>query len=76
MTTEEHRQANVGMRKLMATYKEAEDMINIGAYVKGANPDIDRAVARHDDIEQFLIQGVDEKFEWDEVFSRLMELSY
>ena len=76
VTTAEHRQANVGLRKLMATYREAEDMINIGAYVNGSNPDIDRAITRHDDIEQFLIQGVEEKFEWDEVFSRMMELSY
>ena len=35
---DEHLKANIGMRRLMSTYRDAEDMINIGAYVKGSNP--------------------------------------
>ena len=76
VSEKEHLQANIGMRKLMSVYRDAEDMINIGAYVDGANPGIDRAVARHEEIEQFLTQGVDERFEWDEVYSSLVELSH
>ncbi|MDR0601705.1 MAG: hypothetical protein LBG42_04925, partial [Treponema sp.] len=49
------------IRKHMAVYAEAEDLVNVGAYHAGSNPAIDEAVARHGDIENFLIQAVDEK---------------
>ena len=74
VTDEEHRKANVGLRKLMATYRDAEDMINIGAYVKGSNPDIDRAINRNKNIEAFLTQEVEEKFDWEEMSERLIKL--
>lgn len=74
VTDEEHRKANVGLRKLMATYRDAEDMINIGAYVKGSNPDIDRAINRNSGIEAFLSQQVDEKFDWNEMSEKLIKL--
>ncbi|MBU0935308.1 MAG: FliI/YscN family ATPase [Spirochaetes bacterium] len=49
------------LRRLIATWEESEDMINIGAYVKGSNPAIDLAIEKHQAIEAFLIQAVDEK---------------
>ncbi len=49
------------LRRLIATYDEAEDMINIGAYVKGTNPGIDESIAKHQAVEAFLVQMVDEK---------------
>ncbi|HAP43161.1 MAG: flagellum-specific ATP synthase FliI [Spirochaetes bacterium GWD1_61_31] len=49
------------LRRLLATWEEAEDMINIGAYVKGSNPAIDIAIDKHQAIEAFLVQLVDEK---------------
>ena len=75
VTEEEHGMANIGLRKLLTTYREAEDMINIGAYVKGSNKDIDRAINRNKNIEDFLGQKVDEKFEWEEMYSNLVKLS-
>ncbi|MDR3304060.1 MAG: FliI/YscN family ATPase [Treponema sp.] len=48
------------MRRLMAVYAENQDLINVGAYHAGSNPLIDEAVARHDAIEQFLTQEVNE----------------
>lgn len=48
-------------KELLATYAEAEDLINIGAYKSGASPKIDRAVRLHDKMEQFLKQKVDEQ---------------
>ncbi|NQZ58092.1 MAG: FliI/YscN family ATPase, partial [Lentisphaeraceae bacterium] len=75
VTTDEHRIANVNLRKLMATYREAEDMINIGAYVQGANPLIDLAIERHGGIEGFLTQGTEEKVPWEEAYSDLISLS-
>ena len=40
------------VRELVSIYKEAEDLINIGAYVKGSNPKIDEAISKIDDIYQ------------------------
>ncbi len=49
------------IREILATYKEAEDLINIGAYVSGSNPKIDYAISRIDAVNQFLCQGMDER---------------
>ena len=46
---------------IMATYKKAEDLINIGAYVKGTNPKIDYAIEMIDRINPFLRQDIDKK---------------
>ena len=43
---------------LMAAYQEAEDLINIGAYVDGSNPRIDRAIALHEKILNYLRQEI------------------
>ncbi len=46
------------IRDFMATYSEAEDLINIGAYANGSNPSIDQAITFHEPIEDFLKQRV------------------
>jgi flagellum-specific ATP synthase len=48
------------IREWMATYAQAEDLINIGAYVRGSNPRIDQAVHVNEKINAFLRQGIDE----------------
>ncbi|MCH8557581.1 MAG: FliI/YscN family ATPase [Balneolia bacterium] len=47
-------------REILATYREAEDLINIGAYVKGSNPKIDEAIKKNPELESFLIQDLNE----------------
>lgn len=47
-------------RNILATYKEAEDLINIGAYAKGSNPKIDYAITKIDAINNFLRQDINE----------------
>jgi flagellum-specific ATP synthase len=49
------------IRRLMAAYAEAEDLINVGAYHTGTNPAIDEAIAKRDAIESLLTQEIDEK---------------
>ena len=49
------------MQEIMAVYDEARDLINIGAYVNGNNPDIDNAIAHHEQILDFLKQNVADK---------------
>lgn len=57
---EEHRKTASLARDLMATYKDSEDLINIGAYVKGSNKKIDMAITYNDSIEKYLKQGIRE----------------
>jgi flagellum-specific ATP synthase len=49
------------IRRLMAAYAENEDLINVGAYHSGSNPEIDEAIGKHGAIEEFLIQETGEK---------------
>jgi flagellum-specific ATP synthase len=53
------------MRRYLAVYREAEDLISIGAYKQGANPEIDEAVRLYPGIIQFLRQEMDEATEMD-----------
>lgn len=61
VVSESHLQAAQKIREMMATYKETEDLINIGAYKKGINPKIDLSVDMHESIDRFLKQKVDER---------------
>ena len=67
----EHMEANRNLRALMAVYKEAEDLIHIGAYVKGSSAKIDEAVQKIDKINEFLCQGVFEVQGFEETVDRL-----
>jgi len=58
VTSDEHRELSRQMRSHLATYREAEDLVNIGAYVAGSNPEIDGALRRMPNIRQFLRQDL------------------
>lgn len=60
VVSDEHFRRALRTRELMATYREAEDLINIGAYKSGSNPKIDQAIRADGAIEQLLRQSVDE----------------
>jgi flagellum-specific ATP synthase len=49
------------LRRHMATYAGAEDLISVGAYAKGSNPEIDASIERRADIEGFLVQPIAER---------------
>lgn len=63
---DEHKKTASLCRDLLATYKDSEDLINIGAYVKGSNKKVDMAINYNDAIEKFLRQGVKEHTEFKE----------
>ncbi|MPM20339.1 putative ATP synthase YscN [bioreactor metagenome] len=71
----DHYQAAQQLRSIMATYREAEDLINIGAYVQGSNPNIDKAISVIEGVKKFLQQGVYETTTLDQAVSRLTELA-
>ena len=58
----------------MATYNEAEDLINIGAYKKGSNPDIDYAIEKIWAVNDYVMQQTDEKFEFEEEVNMLEQI--
>ena len=66
-----HQRLAGSIRELMAAYREAEDLINIGAYVKGSNPMIDRSLEKIDGINKILRQAVDEKSSYEETYKRM-----
>lgn len=68
---DEHKKAAGLSRDLMATYKDSEDLINIGAYVKGSNNKVDMAINYIDDINKFLKQRVGEHTEFNDAIKWL-----
>ena len=62
------------IKNMIAVYREAEDLINIGAYRKGANPEIDRAVALHPAIQGFLQQDVEESHTFEETLDMMARI--
>jgi flagellum-specific ATP synthase len=58
----------------MATYKKAEDLINIGAYVEGSNPEIDHAIRMIDRVNRFLRQDIGERVNFEESRRTLFSL--
>ena len=54
-----HRDLSNGLKKVLATYRRNEDLINIGAYTAGSNPDIDEAIEKNPIINQYLMQEID-----------------
>lgn len=74
IVTVEHRKAAHEMKTVYATYKESEDMINIGAYVKGGNQKIDFAISMIDRIKDYLRQDMAENSKFDDTVARLTNL--
>jgi flagellum-specific ATP synthase len=58
-------------RSLLATYEEARDLIDIGAYKKGSNPRIDESISKIDQCHDFLVQGIYEKASFEDTINRL-----
>ena len=69
-----HFEAFGTMKNMIAVYREAEDLINIGAYKQGANPEIDRAVKLHPAIQSFLKQGMKESYTFEETLEMMEEI--
>jgi flagellum-specific ATP synthase/type III secretion protein N (ATPase) len=71
ITTEKHRSLAGKFRDMLASYKQAEDLINIGAYVPGSNPRVDEAIASYQQMVDFLRQNLHEHTGYEETLERL-----
>lgn len=66
-----HKEAAGSLKNVLATYQEAEDLINIGAYKKGSNKNIDYAIEKIDAVNEFLLQETHDKFSFEEILEAL-----
>jgi flagellum-specific ATP synthase len=71
VTGDDVHRASEYVKKMLAIYSEAEDLINVGAYVKGSNAEIDEAIDRIAEINSFLRQGISEKSTLNETWAAL-----
>lgn len=74
IVSEEHKKASGILRNVLATYTEAEDLINIGAYKSGSNPEIDYAISKINEVNAFLRQDVYEKVDFYQMQEALISL--
>lgn len=74
IATREHKAMAGKLKNVLATYQEAEDLINIGAYKAGSNPDIDYAISKIGQVNEFLMQDVDTKTGFEETVEEMMAM--
>ena len=77
VSTSEHRVVASHLRNLMSAYRNNEDLINVGAYVQGSNPTVDKALVIYDDIVALLKQeqGMSEFLKTEELYDQMVELA-
>lgn len=71
LVSKQHLARAARLRELLQAYRDGEELIHIGAYVSGSNPNIDRAIARIDPIRNFLKQGPEGSWGMEETLSEL-----
>lgn len=71
IVTKRHFEIATKIRDLYATYKQSQDLIDIGAYKKGSNPKIDEAIDKMPKIDNFIKQGIRESFQFSDIIKML-----
>ncbi len=71
VVTSDHKKRAMAFNEVLSTYNEAEDLINIGAYVKGSNPAIDHALNKISDLRSFMKQDMFERADFNSTLERL-----
>jgi flagellum-specific ATP synthase len=72
--SKDHHDLSMKFKDILATYKEAEDLINIGAYIKGSNKNIDHAIDKMERINQYLKQDIMENVPAEQSLRELKEI--
>jgi flagellum-specific ATP synthase len=75
VTQPEHRGHAALLRRLMAVYARSEDLVRIGAYKPGSDPDLDRALRARDVMRAFMTQGADEQVRFADCVHQLAALA-
>ena len=71
---DQHKQNARRFKQILATYRKAEDLINIGAYVAASNPKIDHAIEMFDKITNYLRQTIEETVNFEDSIAQLEAL--
>lgn len=71
----QHRTNAQNMKEMLAAYREAEDMISVGAYQKGANPMVDKAMDLRNQTRKFLRQEVEDPTDFKQIVEELVQFS-
>lgn len=74
IATDEHKDMANKLKSTLAVYNDSEDLINIGAYAKGSNGDIDYAIEKIGAVKDFLTQYTHERFDYEEVVGQLRNI--
>ena len=74
IASDNHKEAASFGRDLLATYKDAEDLINLGAYVKGSNKKIDLSIQFNDRLNKYLKQTINEKSNFNTSLNALVSM--
>lgn len=74
VASEHHKELASDIRNILSVYAKNEDLVSIGAYKSGANPQMDRALEKIGRINQFLMQRVEDSFTHDEVIAQMEEI--
>ena len=71
IVSSKHRELASKLRDILSVYEKNEDLLSIGAYKAGTNPRLDYAISKIDQINAFLMQGINESFSYDESLHQL-----
>lgn len=69
-----HRKSANEIKTILSTYKDSEDLINIGAYQKGSSKEIDLAIEKIDSINEFLTQSTEEQRDFDKIIDEISKI--
>ena len=74
VVSREHKVISEYLRNLFAVYYENEDIINVGAYIKGTNEKVDKAIIIHDDMINLLRQDMDHTMSLEDLYDQMIEI--
>lgn len=69
-----HKKSANEIKTILSTYKDSEDLINIGAYQKGSSKEIDLAIEKIDSINEFLTQSTEEQRDFDKIIDEISKI--
>ena len=78
VVSREHKIVSSHLRDLLSAYLDSEDLINVGAYVKGTSPRVDKAIKIYDEIINFFVSKLKmmkKRLSLEDVFDRMIELA-
>ena len=74
LVPQEHQKLASRLRDILSVYEKNSDLVSIGAYKAGSNPRLDFALTKIDEINQYLMQGVNEAFSYEQCLAEMRRI--